>query len=61
MISDKHFNLFVNKNKVYKRILRRIAFNIIEGNTLTTRALAIYKEHGVEIENIIKQKIKNEN
>jgi hypothetical protein len=53
MISDKHFNRFVNENKVCKRILRRIAFNIIEGNTLTTRALAIYKEKTEEIENII--------
>lgn len=52
-ISNRAWNNFVDKGKVDDRIIRIIAFRIIEGTQLTERELAIFYSKTAEINEML--------
>jgi len=55
MITDDHWEEFVNENNVCDDIIEFISIRIVSGSTLTEREVSIYKEHAERIENYIKK------
>ncbi len=54
-IDNKSWDTFVKRGTIDDKIISKIANSIRNGRPLTTRELAIYKEHSTKIELKIKK------